>query len=205
MRYLITLLWITVVLVACKPTGSPSAVNSFTPVPSLQTPPAQEETPAKPAWVTPSPSLTPIADIAALLQEVQQFCWQGGQQDYPVEVRDGKSYSFGCPTSAGHSASATIEEFADASEAKAAFDEVRGGLAVECFHSYPAAYEIQEEGSLPWYVDHHYWQASRWLIITTSQNDTRFTQAHDLSGSLYRLAMQHKLFPPGTCAETLTP
>jgi hypothetical protein len=98
-----------------------------------------------------------------------------------------------------------MKRFANASDARTAFDEARKGISVACFISYPAAYETHEEGTLPRTVDHHYWQVDRWLIITASNNDTHFTYALSTSEAIYKAAISQGMFLPGTCGGTPMP
>jgi len=148
---------------------------------------------------------TAPAEALAVMQTIAGICTCQMGECGQVVVEGDLSYSFSCPISAGHAVRVTMTHFATVSDARAAFDEARSGMSVECFHGYPAAYERHEEGSLPWTVDQHYWQAGRWFISTTSRNDTHYTYALSTSEAIYKSALPQRIFPPGTCGGTPTP
>ena len=113
----------------------------------------------------------------------------------------GVVYSVFCAPSPGHSTVVRMERFRNRDEAKADFDNVRGGHPVQDFHGYLLSVWYEDHPSLPGKNDEYciwLWQPDRWLIKVSAFDDTDYLIAPDpstVSEAIYRFATEQSLFP----------
>jgi len=124
--------------------------------------------------------------------------------DEPLESQSfsmGVVYSVFCAPSPGHSTVVRMERFRNQDEAKAAFDNVRGGHPVQDFHGYRLSVWYEDHPSLPDRNDEYciwLWQPDRWLIKVSAFDDTDYLIAPTpptVSEAVYRFATEQNLFP----------
>ncbi len=124
--------------------------------------------------------------------------------DEPLESQSfsmGVVYSVFCAPSPGHSTVVRMERFRSQDEAKAAFENVRGGHPVRDFHGYRLSVWYEDHPSLPDRNDEYYiwlWQPDRWLIKVSAFDDTDYLIAPTpptVSEAIYRFATEQNLFP----------
>lgn len=113
----------------------------------------------------------------------------------------GVVYSIFCALSPGHSTVVRMERFRSQDEAKADFDNVRGGHPVQDFHGYLLSVWYEDHPSLADRNDEYciwLWQPDRWLIKVSAFDDTDYLIAPDpstVSEAIYRFATELNLFP----------
>lgn len=118
-------------------------------------------------------------------------------------------FSLDCDVSWGHVAEVWMRRYATQPEAQSAFAEIRGDLAAQDFHGYPAlGWECFAQSYANCYPSsgiergllhrNHCWQADRWLICAHAFDDSgwRFAPAPlKISEAVYQASVKLGLFP----------
>ena len=136
-----------------------------------------------------------------LQQTVEFICPSSDEPLVSQSFSMGVVYSVFCAPSPGHSTVVRMERFRTKDEAKADFDNVRGGHPVQDFHGYLLSVWYEDHPSLADRNDEYYiwlWQPDQWLIKVSAFNDTDYLIAPDpstVSEAIYRFATELNLFP----------
>ncbi len=203
---LILVIGITVV---ARPASSPT-----TPAVAMSaqtgTPPAPTRTPT--GWPSPAPfpppTTTPVfteTEMLVLQRVADALCCGSGlvcNQHYFIKDT---FYGFACFVAGGHYTGIQIQRFPSEAQAGAAFDALRKDNPIQRFHGYQAVVwqydQNPDNRGFPMRHRHHAWQADRWLIDSSSFDDTHYVIAPDpqsVSEIVYREAKTRCLFP-GVC------
>ena len=136
-----------------------------------------------------------------LQQTVEFICPSSDEPLVSQSFSIGVVYSVFCAPSPGHSTVVRMERFRTKYEAKADFDNIRGGRPVQDFHGYLLSVWHEDHPSLAARNDEYsiwLWQPDRWLIKVTAFDDTDYLIAPDpstVSEAIYRFATELNLFP----------
>jgi hypothetical protein len=115
--------------------------------------------------------------------------------------------SFFCTNSADTGYTVTLTLFESQATARAQFESGRGDNPVECFHGYDLYKVYSKNESNQFIVQEHLgWQAGPYLVSIYASYDYGYFhfKTIDFAEWIYTSALDHKLFPAGTCPLTET-
>ena len=119
---------------------------------------------------------------------------------------DDSTYFLVCIPAMGHSLDVRLQRFGSEAEARVAFETVRMGAPLQCFHGFPSfARQYDEQPgnpALPMRHRVHTWRASRWVVAAHAFDDTPYAIAPapaDASEAVFQAAIAQGLFAGGAC------
>jgi hypothetical protein len=142
---------------------------------------------------TPAPAKTVLAEV---LQGSESCRSTAG-----VEAAD-NTVSFSCSNSADTFYTVSMTHFASQADAQAQFEASRGANPLLCFHGYNQ-YETYSSGTFNQYIVNEQlgWQAETWVVSINASYDYGYFHytSSGFSEAVYASAVEHHLFPAGTC------